>query len=103
MGELLNNLSIQVGHENIIGIIQGPDIFITIFSSIRYWWAFVASQVSRSINDMLTIFGEERTGSSSFASTDQFIGKLLSWFSRHLAHKYLVAIQSFFGLCTLKH
>src|SRR5436190_19434468 len=103
MGQLLYDLAIEVCHENIIGLIQRPYIFIAILSSIRYGRTFITPKMRRRIDYMLAIFGEERTGGSSFSGTDQFIFKLITWFFRDLSHKDLVTLKAFLWIGTLEN
>src|SRR5690242_15095182 len=103
MGQLFYNLAVEVCHEYIIGIIKRPDIFITIFCSVWNWRTGISTQVCGCIDNMFTIFGEERTGGPSLSIADTFILELITRFFRHLAHEYLVALKTFFWISTLEN
>ena len=52
---------------------------------------------------MLAIFGKIRTGGSAFAGAHHFIFKFFIRCLRHFTNKYLVAVDSFFWIGTLKN
>src|SRR4030095_8055877 len=103
MGQLLDNSSLQICHENIIAVVQGPNVFVSVFAAIRDRWAAIGAQMSRCINDIFPVFGKKSTCAPSFACADHFVFEFICGFLWNFANEYLVAHQTFFCVGSLKN
>src|SRR5690242_10455618 len=90
MCKLLYDLSVEIRHKNIIALIQGPDIFISVFFPVRNRRTSICTKMSGCINNMLAIFCKGTAGGPSFTTAYSFIVEWLTVFG-YSTNEHLVA------------
>src|SRR5436190_3647824 len=103
MRKPLHDLSLHVSHVNIIAVIQKPDIFITVLTSVWNRGTSICILKCGSIDNMLAIFCKKSAGTPAFTITDHLIIEFVTRFFRNLPDKDLIAFQSLFRIGALKN
>src|SRR5690242_13260326 len=103
MSKLLHNFSIKISHENVVTVVQWPNVFIAILASVWHRWAGIRAQMRGCIYNMFTVFCNERTRTPALAGADHFVFEFIASLFRHLSIKDLVAFQTFFRVGPLEN
>lgn len=98
VGKLVQDVTVQVGHENVELFMDRPDVFT--FKTPGSCQAGIGSEVSAGIHDLLVARHEIRAGRFAFARADQFRALAVSACKWHV--KNLIAGRAPFVVGSLK-